>query len=94
MSISTKYSLHNTRTSNSLLTYWLHYSAPSHLPVDGGEATGIPADHPGEDGEGGRGGLPHAPEVQGDADELLHLAVVLGSELLQAGAKLKLLVPA
>ncbi len=41
---------------------------------------------------GGRGGLPDTPEVQGDTDELLHLPVVPGPDLLQCGAELQLLV--
>ena len=58
--------------------------------VDGKEPRGVPLDDGGVDE--GLAGVPDAPEVIREADELLHLSVVLGPDLLDGGSELQRLL--
>ena len=53
-----------------------------HLLVDDREASSISVDHSWKDGVSGRSGITNSSEMERNADELLHLTVVLCPHLL------------
>ena len=54
-----------------------------HLFIDDREACSVPVDHPGEDGVRRGRGVADTAKVEGNANEFLHLSVVLCPHLLQ-----------
>ena len=73
-------------TSTQIYSFYLNKpfsTNTSYLSIDDREALSIPVDKPREDGGGGVGSFSNPAEIEGDANKLPHLPIILGSHFLQ-----------